>query len=359
MERINVELGERSYPIYIMTDFSGLGSAFSKAGLRGKVMVVTDSNVSNLYLKACMEEITSTGVQTCSHVIEAGEKSKNLDTVKDIYRQLTDQRFDRNSAIVALGGGVTGDIAGFAAATYMRGIHYVQIPTSLLAQADSSIGGKTGVDFEGFKNMVGAFYQPRFVYININTLRTLPLRELRSGLAEVIKHGLIKDAGFYDFVRLNMQKIFEFDESTLQYITRTNCSIKKSIVEQDEKESGLRAILNLGHTIGHAVESVSGFELLHGECVAIGIAGAFRLARRMGMISKAVEEETESTLRDAGLPVKAANMEPQQIYAEMLHDKKAKEGKLSFILPKRIGEVINHTIDDRRLLMEVLEELVG
>ena len=358
MERITVELGERSYPIYIAADFSGLGNAFRKAGIGGKVLV-TDSNVSRLYLEACMDELASAGALVCSHVIEAGEKSKNLDTVKDIYRQLAAQRFDRNSAIAALGGGVTGDIAGFAAATYMRGISYVQIPTSLLAQADSSIGGKTGVDFEGVKNIVGAFYQPRFVYINIGTLRTLPLRELRSGLAEVIKHGLIKDAGFYDYIRLNMRKIFEFDESTLQHITRANCSIKKSVVEQDEKESGLRAVLNLGHTIGHAVESVSGFSLLHGECVSIGIAGAFRLALKMGMVSNTVAEEVELTLEAAGLPVRAAGMEPKQIHAEMLHDKKAKGGKLNFVLPTRIGEVTVRTLDDERILMEVLEELVG
>ena len=330
-----------------------------EAGLNGRVMVVTDSNVSGLYLGVCMDELTSAGFQVCSFAFEAGERSKNLDAVKDIYRELADQRFDRNSAIVALGGGVTGDIAGFAAATYMRGINYVQVPTTLLAQADSSIGGKTGVDFEGAKNMIGAFYQPRFVYININTLRTLPLRELRSGLAEVIKHGLIRDAGFYDYIRRNMRKIFQFDESTLIFITKGNCTIKKSVVEQDEKESGPRAILNLGHTIGHAVESVSGFTLLHGECVSIGTAGAFRLARKLGMISESLADETEQTFEAAGLPVKAAGMEPRRIFEEMLHDKKASGGKLRFVLPVRIGEATVRTVDDEQLLAEVLEDLTS
>lgn len=358
MGKIYVELGDRSYPIYIEADFSGLGSALKEAGLCGRVMVVTDSNVGRLYLETCMNELSSAGAQVCSHVFEAGEKSKNLDTVQDIYRQLTAQRFDRGSVIAALGGGVTGDLAGFAAATYMRGISYVQIPTSLLAQADSSIGGKTGVDFEGVKNIVGAFYQPRFVYININTLRTLPLRELRSGLAEVIKHGLIRDAGFFDYIRMNMHKIFGFDETALRHVTKSNCSVKKGVVEQDEKESGLRAILNLGHTFGHAIESVSGFTLLHGECVSIGIAGAFRLAQKMGMVGNAVTEEVEKTLEAAGLPVRASGMDPQRIFAEMLHDKKAKGGKLNFVLPVRIGEVTVRTVEDEKLLMEVLKELV-
>lgn len=359
MEKITVELGDRSYPIYTATDFSGLGSALGETGPGSRVMIVTDSNVSRLYLETCMDELASAGTSVCSHVFEAGEKSKHLDTVKDIYRELAAQHFDRNSAIAALGGGVTGDIAGFAAATYMRGISYIQIPTTLLAQADSSIGGKTGVDFEGVKNMVGAFYQPRFVYININTLRTLPLRELRSGLAEVIKHGLIMDAGLYDYIRLNMRKIFEFDESTLLYIAKANCNIKRSVVEQDEKEGGLRAILNLGHTIGHAVESVSGFELLHGECVSIGTAGVFRLAWKLGSVSRDIMEEVEQTLKAAGLPVRAPGMDPRRIYTEMLHDKKVKGGKLNFVLPESIGKVTVCSIDDGKPLMDVLEELTA
>lgn len=359
MDKIIVELGERSYPIYIAADFAGIGDAFREAGLLGSVMIVTDSNVGKLYLKTCMDELASAGFRVCSHVFEAGEKSKDLDTVKDIYRKLAAERFDRGSVVAALGGGVTGDLAGFAAATYMRGISYVQIPTSLLAQADSSIGGKTGVDFEGVKNMVGAFHQPRFVYININTLRTLPLRELRAGLAEVIKHGLIRDEGFFDYIRQNMRRIFEFDETVLRHVTKANCSVKKSVVEQDETESGLRAILNLGHTIGHAIETVSDFSLLHGECVSIGIAGAFRLAQRLGMVSSPVTEEAEKTLEAAGLPVRAVGMDPRRIYAEMIHDKKAKGGKLNFVLPVRIGEVMVRTVEDEKLLAEVLDELTG
>jgi 3-dehydroquinate synthase len=357
MVKLSVNLADRSYPIYISSDFSGLGKALSAARLGGKIMIVTDSNVSGYYLKACTDELEAAGAEVYSHIFQAGEKSKTLDTVQDIYRQLTARQFDRSSSIVALGGGVTGDITGFAAATFMRGINFIQVPTSLLAQADSSIGGKTGVDFEGSKNMVGAFYQPRFVYINVKTLSTLPGRELSSGLAEVIKHGLILNAEFYDYLNYNMDTIFKFDDNTLQYITKMNCSIKKSIVEQDEREEGLRAILNFGHTIGHAVESASEFSLLHGECVAIGISGAFRLASKLGMLSKDVTASVENTLTAAGLPIRAPGLDPDEVYAMMLHDKKVKDGRLSFILPKGIGEVISCTIDDERLIKEVIMEL--
>jgi 3-dehydroquinate synthase len=357
MVKLSVNLADRSYPIYITSDFSGLGRAMSSARLNGKVMIVTDSNVSRYYLKDCIDELEASGTEVCSHIFEAGEKSKTLDTVQDIYRQLIDRRFDRNSSIIALGGGVVGDITGFAAATFMRGINFIQIPTSLLAQADSSIGGKTGVDFEGSKNMVGAFYQPRFVYINVKTVSTLPVRELRSGLAEVIKHGIILNAEFYDYLNYNMDKIFRFDDSTLQYVTKMNCSIKKSIVEQDEREGGLRAILNFGHTIGHAVESASEFALLHGECVAIGICGAFRLALKLGMVSKDLAESVENTLTAAGLPVRMPGMDPDKVFGSMLRDKKAKDGKLSFILPKGIGEVVTCTIEDEGLIKEVISEM--
>ncbi|NLK86829.1 MAG: 3-dehydroquinate synthase [Clostridiaceae bacterium] len=357
MVKLNVDLADRSYPIYVSTDFSGLGMALRAARLNGKLMIITDSNVSGYYLKACTDELEAAGAEVYSHVFQAGEKNKTLDTVQDIYRQLTARRFDRNSSLIALGGGVAGDITGFAAATFMRGINFIQIPTSLLAQADSSIGGKTGVDFEGSKNMVGAFYQPRFVYINVKTISTLPGRELSSGLAEVIKHGLILNAEFYDYLKHSMDKIFSFDENTLQYVTKMNCSIKKSIVEQDEYEGGLRAILNFGHTIGHAVESACEFSLLHGECVAIGISGAFRLAYRMGMLSMDEVTSVEDTLSAAGLPIRAPGLEPDEVYARMLQDKKVKDGRLRFILPKAIGEVISCTIEDERLIKEVIREL--
>jgi len=357
MLKLNVNIADRGYPIYIASDFSGLEKACYDAGLRSKMLLVTDSNVEKHYSRACVEELRKTGAEISVHVIPAGEHNKNLDTVIGIYRKLLEIKADRSSALVALGGGVTGDIAGFAAATFMRGIHFIQIPTSLIAQADSSIGGKTGVDFDGSKNMIGAFYQPRFVFINTNTLKTLPERELKSGLAEVIKHGLIMDADFYAYIDRNIDKILSFDENALEYMTKMNCRIKGTVVEQDERESGLRAILNFGHTIGHAVESVSGFSMLHGECVSAGIAGAYRLALKLGMTDKGTVDEVEGTLKKAGLPVKAPGMDTKKIMDQMFFDKKVKDGKLNFVLPKRIGEVQCCALNDKEILKEVLDEL--
>jgi len=358
MVKLNLNLGERGYPIYIATEFDGLGKACSDARLRGKFLIVTDSNVGRHYSGDCVRELENIGAEVSVHVLPAGEQYKTLETVSGIYRKLIEIKADRNSTLVALGGGVTGDITGFAAATFMRGIPFIQIPTSLIAQADSSIGGKTGVDFEGSKNMVGAFYQPRFVYININTLRTLPERELRSGLAEVLKHGLILDADFYSYIEYNIEKIFKFDENVLLYLAKMNCKIKGTVVEQDEREEGLRELLNFGHTIGHAVESASGFTMLHGECVSIGMAGVYRLAQKLGMVDEPLAARVENTLQKIGLPVKAHGMDAKVIFDRMFYDKKVKDGKLSFVLPKGIGEVIRCTFDNEVLLREVLEELV-
>lgn len=359
MIKMNVNLGDRGYPIYVTPDFSGLGKACANARLYGKMVVVTDSNVEKCFCDEVIKALSETGTEVTRHVIPAGEKSKNLDTVRDLYRILVSLKLDRQSTLVALGGGVVGDITGFVAATFLRGINFIQVPTSLLAQADSSIGGKTGVDFEGGKNLIGAFYQPRFVFINVNTLRTLPERDLKSGLAEVIKHGLILDKDFYEFIDYNIGKIYSFDENVLQYITKMNCSIKGNVVEQDERESGMRAILNFGHTIGHAVESVSGFRMFHGECVSVGIAGAFRLALKMGMVDAKMTGRVEATLEKAGLPTKAQGFSVDAIYDQMFYDKKIIDGKLNFILPKGIGEVVRCTVDNDELIREVLSELTA
>ena len=357
MVKMNVNLGDRGYPIYISTDFSGLDKACRSAGLGGRFVIVADSNVEKHYCQACLAELSKYSKDVTCHIFPAGEQNKNLGTVSDIYRKLISLKLDRKSTLVALGGGVTGDITGFAAATYLRGIPFVQIPTSLLAQADSSIGGKTGVDFEGSKNMIGAFYQPRFVFINVNTLKTLPVRELRSGLAEVIKHGLISNAEFFNYIEYNIEKIYGFDENALQYITKMNCSIKGGVIEQDEREEGLRALLNFGHTIGHAVESVSGFGLLHGECVSIGMAGAFRLALKLGMVNGKTVGRVEGMLKKAGLPAKAIGMDAEKILDQMYMDKKVRDGRLYFILPKEIGQVLSCYVDDTESIKQVLTEL--
>ncbi|NJD03657.1 MAG: 3-dehydroquinate synthase [Ruminiclostridium sp.] len=358
MLKLNVNLDKRSYPIYIETDFSGLGKACLSARLSGKLVVITDGNVEKYYLDECSRQLSDTGFEVFRYVIPAGEKNKNLDTVRGIYGYLAGLKLDRQAALIALGGGVTGDITGFAAATYLRGISFIQVPTTLLAQADSSVGGKVGVDFEGHKNIIGSFYQPRFVYIDVNTLRTLPVRELRSGLAEVIKHGLILDGDFYEYIDYNMKKIFTFDDNVLQYLAKMNCTIKGSVVEQDEKEGGLRAILNFGHTFGHAVETVSDFALAHGECVSVGIAGACRLAQRLEMIDGNIVQKITGTLDKAGLPIKLTGFDVEKVYETMFHDKKVKGGKLNFVLPKGIGEVIQCSLDDEKLIKAVLSELL-
>jgi 3-dehydroquinate synthase len=356
--KLSVNLKERTYPIYITTGFHELGKACANTNKFSKIMVITDSNVGKHYSEECVKAFSDTGAEVFCYTIPAGEQSKILSTVSDIYREMIAHRLERSSALAALGGGVVGDITGFAAATYMRGIPFIQIPTTILAQADSSVGGKTGVDFEGSKNMVGAFHQPRFVYINVNTLKTLPEREIKSGLAEVIKHGLILDSEFFDYLEGNIDKILSLDEDVLQYIAKKNCNIKGKVVEKDEREGDLRAILNFGHTIGHAVESVSNFSMLHGECVSIGIVGAYKLAVKLGAVDEKTALRVEATLKKAGLPVKAGIMDPNEILAMMNSDKKIKDGKLNFILPKGIGEVIQCTIDNEDTIREVLEDLI-
>ncbi|MCX8129975.1 MAG: 3-dehydroquinate synthase [Clostridia bacterium] len=357
MIKVNVNLGERSYPIYITTDYSGIGKCISSARLNGKIVVITDTNVAKYQAGECIASIEAAGYEVQKYIIQAGEKSKNLDTVSDIYKYLLQLRLDRDSVLIALGGGVVGDITGFVAATFLRGINFIQVPTSSLAQADSSVGGKVGVDFEGSKNIIGAFYQPRFVYINVNTLKTLPKRELIAGFGEIIKHGIIRDSDFFDYIDYNTKKIFNFDEDILQFIAKTNCSIKGAVVEQDEKESGLRAVLNFGHTIGHAIESVYDFELLHGECVSLGMVGAFRMAQMLEMVTGETVEKVTKTLARVGLPVELDGIDVEKVYKQMFFDKKIKNNKLSFILPRGIGEVIQVSIDDEGLIKKAISSL--
>jgi len=356
--KLNINLGERSYPIYITTDYSGLTSSLNNKKVRGKIVVLTDTNVDKCQADKCMDSLKSYEGEIYKYVIQAGEKSKNLDTIKDIYKFLIDLKLDRDSTLIALGGGVVGDITGFAAATFLRGINFVQVPTSLLAQSDSSVGGKVGVDFYGSKNIIGAFYQPKFVYINVNSLKTLPKRELQAGLAEVVKHGIIQDIDFFYYIDENVDKIFAFNEDVMQYLAKVNCSIKGNVVEKDEKESGLRAILNFGHTIGHAIETVMDFRLLHGECVSLGMVAAFKMAQYLEMVDQDLVEKVSNTLEKIGLPVTLEDIDVEKVYKQMFFDKKMKGNKLTFVLPrKKIGEVIQCTIDDEELIKRAISDL--
>ena len=288
-EIITVHLDQKPiYDIVIEKDFSQLGTAFSRLNVTGrKICIVTDSNVGPLYAKAVQEVLETTGNQIFVYTFAAGEESKNLNTVQDLYEFLIENHFDRKDMLAALGGGVVGDLTGFTAATYLRGISFIQIPTSLLAQVDSSIGGKTGVDFRAYKNMVGAFHQPKLVYMNMATLLSLDTRLFNSGFGEIIKHGLIKDAAYYRWLQNNAAKIQSKDYDALEQMIAGSCNIKREVVELDPTEQGDRALLNFGHTLGHAIEKLMNFQLYHGECVVLGMIAALNISVTRGHITQA------------------------------------------------------------------------
>lgn len=333
--------GKPCYQIEIQKDFSFLPECLQQLGYgRNKVCIITETNVSKLYLKEITALLTPVFADCSSFVFEAGESNKNTDTVEKVYEYLIDNAFDRRDVLVALGGGVVGDLTGFAAATYLRGIDFVQIPTTLLSQTDSSIGGKTGVDFLQFKNMVGAFYMPKLVYMNVSTLRTLPERQFSSGAAEVIKHGFIKDKTYTSFIREHSASIMAQDYETMEKMIYQSCQIKRDVVERDPKEKGERALLNFGHTIGHAVEKLSDFTLCHGECVALGMAAAGYLSYRKGNITLEQLEELKQILKSYHLPVSLSDFKhtPEEILSATKLDKKMESGKIKFVLLKTLGE---------------------
>lgn len=321
-----------------------------------KICIVTDSTVANLYADA-VEEVTG---KACKKVVrfvfEAGEASKNLEVVKKLYTFLIEEGFDRKDMLIALGGGVVGDLTGYAAATYLRGIDFIQVPTTLLAQCDSSIGGKTGVDFDGYKNMVGAFKMPRLVYMNLQVLATLDERQFYSGFAEVMKYGLIKDHIFYEWLIENMYEICERDMDTLLEMVMRSCTVKKMVVEKDPTEQGERALLNLGHTIGHAIEKAKNFELLHGECVALGTVAAAYISWKKEMLSMDEYYEIRDMFVPFYLPISVENIVPEEILKLTKSDKKMQNGRIKFILLKKIGKaVIDTTVTDEEMLDAIRE----
>lgn len=343
MDRLFVNLGENSYDICFTDSFGALTDELSKIGAPKKILIVTDSNVEPLYAHEVNDILIKAGYDSAIYAFPAGEENKGMDTILGICGACVKHGLDRKSMIIALGGGVVGDMAGFAAAIYMRGIKFIQIPTTLLSQSDSSVGGKTGIDFMESKNILGAFHQPKLVYINVNTLKTLPPVQFVSGMGEVIKHGIIRDKEFYDFIKNNVELIKSLDTDTLVKMSKRNCEIKANVVEQDEKESGLRAILNFGHTIGHAAESALNFTMTHGECVGLGMAAVCKIAADRGMIDKATAEDIENVMTSYGFNVKTELPPKEEIFSFMQKDKKKADGKLSFVLPVKIGEVIRTT----------------
>lgn len=338
---IKVVTDTNEYPIYFESSFENLLKAFKNAGISGrKLMVVADSNTKKIYADEIISILKKEFNEVYLFSFEAGEQSKNLDTIYNMYDYFLEKHLDRKSVVVALGGGVVGDMAGFAAATYMRGIDFVQIPTSLLSQVDSSVGGKVGVDFKGTKNIIGAFYQPRFVYINVNTAKTLPSREFAAGMAETIKYGAILDKEFLRYIEKNKEKIINLDEESLKYIIKRACEFKADVVSKDEKESGLREILNFGHTIGHAIESLFEFKLIHGECVALGMLAAVNICVQKGFVSEKEQAEFKKLLEDFILPTSMEKLGAEKIYSQMFLDKKVSNNTLNFVLLNKMGEYL-------------------
>ena len=347
--------GEFCYPIYFENDFSFLSQALTDEGLAGKSMcIVSDSTVAPLYADQVKAELLKVTDHVCQFTFPAGEAHKNLDTVQNLFQCLIENGLDRKSLVVALGGGVTGDLSGFGAAAYLRGIDFIQIPTTLLAQVDSSVGGKTGVDFRQFKNMVGAFHQPRLVYMNMATLQSLPEREFGCGMGEILKTGLICDKDFFDFVCANYKVIRTMEPEMLAVMIRKCCAIKAGVVERDPKEQGERALLNLGHTIGHAVEKLMNFNLLHGQCVGIGLVAAAAISRERGLLTNGEYEQICHSLELYNLPLYVEGLSPMDILAATKKDKKMEQGQIKFILMDGLGKsFIDKTVTDQELLVGI------
>jgi 3-dehydroquinate synthase len=342
MQKIRVELGERSYNIIIDTgNLTDIGKNLLKFEFSRNICLLSNPTVFSLYGEPVSRSIRDEGFELNQILIPDGEEYKNLDSVEQIYGDMLKAGLDRKSVLVALGGGVIGDIAGFAASTYMRGIDFVQVPTTLLAQVDSSVGGKTGVNHAMGKNMIGTFWQPRLVWVDTDTLKTLPKREFLSGLAEVIKYGVIWDGEFFRFLEENVGKVLTHDRETLGHIIRVSCKIKAEVVSKDERESGLRAILNYGHTIGHAIETATGYtRYLHGEAVAIGMHAEAKLAKQLGLLDGDQAERIKAVIDAYGLPsAPPDDVAFESVLSSMRLDKKAVSGDLKFILPEQIGAV--------------------
>lgn len=342
MEKITVPLRERSYDILIeFGSAARIGSALSNLGLGKKGVVVSDSNVGPLYASLIVDSLAGAGFDVRVATIPAGEENKTLETAARLYREMLSFGLDRKSFVLSLGGGLVGDVAGFAAATYMRGIRFVQVPTTLLAQVDASVGGKVGVNLPEGKNLVGAFHQPSLVLIDPQLLATLPSRELVSGFAEVVKYGIIRDPDFFSFLEENYEDVLSLKRAAVEKAVAVSCRIKADVVGADEREeSGLRAILNFGHTVAHALEALTDYDTYrHGEAVSIGMVCAAEISSKLGYLSEGAADRMSNLLQKAGLPVTFSNLDPTHILARMCFDKKAVGEKIRFVLARTIGDV--------------------
>lgn len=345
---------EAIYDIVLETSFNRLGEEAAAVMKRGKkACIVTDSNVGPLYGEAVEEQLAPNCSRVDTFTFPAGEEHKNLDTVRDLYEFLIQNRYDRGDMLVALGGGVVGDLCGFAAATYLRGVDFIQIPTTLLSQVDSSIGGKTGVDFDAYKNMVGAFHMPKLVYSNTAALLTLPGNQFASGMGEIIKHGLIRDRDYYGWLSDHADGIARRDLSVCEEMIVKSDQIKREVVEKDPTEQGDRALLNFGHTLGHAIEKLMDFKMLHGECVALGFLGAAYISAKRGMISMEDTDKLRSLVQSFNLPVTVAGLglDLAKVVETTKSDKKMDSGAIKFILLEAVGKAyVDRTVTTEEML---------
>ncbi len=360
MNDLTVHLnGEPIYNIVYADTFDKLPSLLYDMGASNKkVCIVSESNVASLYMDAILLSINDCCKKVTSFVFPEGEPSKNLNVVKELYEHLIMEKFDRNDLLIALGGGVVGDLTGFTAATYLRGIDFVQIPTSLLSQVDSSIGGKTGVDFDSYKNMVGAFHMPKLVYMNLSVLNTLNERQFNSGMGEIVKHGLIKDKNYFVWLNEQAQAIRNKDINILGEMVRSSCIIKKNVVENDPTEKGERALLNFGHTLGHAIEKYMDFQFLHGECVFIGMLLATIISYNKGNISLEDKNLIFKTINAFDVPKLPKDIDVDNVIAYTKNDKKVTGNRIKFILLNKIGEAyIDMEVSDKDMKLSI-EELL-
>ncbi len=351
MQTLKVELANRSYPIHIGRNLISDTNLLLPHLKRKHVAIVTNTTVAPLYLNKLSEALQSAGIKVIPIILPDGETYKNTETLNKIYDVLLQNRCERSTTLIALGGGVIGDLTGYAAATYLRGVPFIQIPTTLLSQVDSSVGGKTGINHLLGKNMIGAFYQPQLVIADIDTLQTLPLREFSSGMAEVIKYGLIRDADFFDWLETNIKSLMKLDEQVLSYAIYRSCQNKAEVVAHDEHEQGERALLNLGHTFGHAIENAMGYGVwLHGEAVAAGTMMAADLSQRAGWLTATEIIRIQNIFKAVNLPIKAPQLGVEKYLDLMGLDKKVENGKIRLILQQAIGKsVITSDYDVEKL----------
>lgn len=358
MDTCRVELGKSSYDIVIDKGlFNNLAAELKQKPLGSAYAIITDSNVEKIYGKKLLKNLQNKNIHAYLISFPAGEKSKNRRTKEKIEDEMLKLNLGRDSCIIALGGGVVGDVTGFVASTYMRGIPYVQVPTTLLAMVDSSIGGKVGVDTMHAKNVIGAFYQPKKVVIDLDFLNTLPKSELSNGLAEIIKHALIKDKDFFHFLEKNIDKILRSDLDSMKTAIKRSCEIKASVVMEDEKENGIRRVLNYGHTIGHAIESALNYRISHGNSISIGMSYAAKLSAKLGFMHEGSVIRQNNLLEYAGLPRKLSHhkLKPKKILEHVQYDKKIMDEKINFVLLKSIGDAFvsdEVTFEDIKNILE-------